>query len=295
MYAVRNHNWGSNEGPKVGVEYAKNNFKDNTNFFVENKRFPMLFTLLGILGFFYSLVNHRKNTLFLFIWLAVFFVIFVSFYAGSFNYGQDDRFSLMVIGPVLIFGGVGLSLISDIVLVVAYYARNLVSRRVWKLDLSGNAKTLSWQSFVVVCIVGVLTVYSSAGFYDYITTFGEKSWDSRVVHHFAFNTTVPEDCYVLTHIPTMFLFQGYNSIIIHAIKNKNRYDELLNKTDCLIFYEEYWCVNSETYREGICKHVHENFNLTVYRSVKARDKEFSFYFMNNFSEIPQNIKTGESE
>lgn len=243
--------WGS-EGKKFSFGHAQENIKPNSTFYFDNQRFPVLFTIFFLIGTLYSLKKIPKNGIFLLLWFLFFFLIYVFFYAGSYNYGVDVRFSLLTYAPLVILAGYGIFALRKIIL--------------------GNRKIIFTGLVMLIFIQFSL-------FIPFISKFGEEGWDAREVHDFAIKEikTFDEDCYVLSHVPSMFLVNGVNSLQSwNAKTNKKRMKDIFSKTDCVLFYKGYWC-QVEPYKSEICDYILENYETEVYSEKTARSKEFVFY------------------
>ena len=104
LFAVRNEGWGTT-GLAAVPPYLPVNLPVNGRFYLGDIRFPVVVTLLAALGFGGN--GFRRERLALALWFALFFGVFLLFYAGSYNYGADVRYSLMTYPPLAILGGAG--------------------------------------------------------------------------------------------------------------------------------------------------------------------------------------------
>ena len=276
--------WGTS-GKKFSLEYLDNNGRDNAKFFFENTRFPVIFTILAVIGMMYSVKDHKKELLLLLIWFFLFFGIYAVFYAGSFNYGTDVRFSLSLYPSVAIFAAIGLYLIERTLSKINfsfntirfYFLKLIMKKEYFNPEKPEKSQLGIWS---VRGIIIILILISMMPFYNYISTYGEKAWDAKAVHDFAVRESEEikqQDCYVFSHISSMFLVNGVNSLQIHFQTNKRIVNDIFKKTDCVLFYEGYWCVNVRAHKEGVCKRMHDNFDLTVYSRHEERNKNFTFY------------------
>lgn len=276
--------WGTS-GKKFSLEYVGNNGRDNAKFFFENTRFPAMFTILAVIGLAYSIRNHKKELLFLSAWFFLFFGMYALFYAGSFNYGTDVRFSLILYPSVAIFAAIGLWLIERILskinfsfnAVRFYFLKLIMKKEHFSLEKPEKSQLGIWPARGIIII---LILISMVPFYDYISIYGEEAWDAKAVHDFAVQVSErikQQNCYVFSHTSSMFLVNGVNSLQTHLQTNKVIVNDIFKKADCILFYEDYWCVNVKEYREGICKRMHDNFKLTVYLRHEERNKNFTFY------------------
>ncbi len=281
---VSSDSWGSS-GEKFGLKYFSKNAGDNAKFFFENTRFPVIFTILSVLGIAYFLKENKKEILLLSAWFFLFFGIYAIFYAGSFNYGTDVRFSLNLYPSVAIFAAMGLGLIEGILSMINfssgiinyYFLKLIIKKEHFSMEKPEKKPIGIW---IVRMAIIILILVLMTPFIDYIRIYGEEAWDAKAVHDFAVKESKKfqeRSCYVFSHVSSMFLVNGVNSLQTHLHTNKGIVDGIFKKTDCVIFYEDYWCVNVLAHKEGICKSMHDNFNLAVYSTQKEKYKNFTFY------------------
>ncbi|MBF0428798.1 MAG: hypothetical protein HQL94_07735, partial [Magnetococcales bacterium] len=100
-----NHPWGST-GTPFSMEYFQTNLAVNGMHYLDNKEFPLLFSLLAICGVIWPGSHHRERAL-LALWFLLFWGVFLFFYAGSYHYGADMRFSLLSALPLALLAGLG--------------------------------------------------------------------------------------------------------------------------------------------------------------------------------------------
>jgi hypothetical protein len=82
----------------LSLGYIGPNLRVNGRFYLGDERFPFIFTLLALAGLFgRRLVTERVALL---AYFALFFAIDLLFYAGSYNYGADVRYSPMTYPPL---------------------------------------------------------------------------------------------------------------------------------------------------------------------------------------------------
>jgi len=249
--SVKSEGWGAS-GNKLGTEYVENNLSVNGMFFFENTRFPLVFSALAILGLYPFRKEWRKKTV-LVAWFLAFFILYLLFYAGSFNYGVDVRFSMNLYIPLAILGGCGAFLISR-----------------------GLDKFLK-KGYVSLVIASFVLILAFVPFYHFVGEVGEEAWDARVPHDFVVEEMkkMDDDCWIFTHVPSVILVNGKNSLQAWYAQNSKVREEIM-KNDCVIFYEEYWC-NAEPYKSSACKYFHDKFEMEVYANKVERDKDFTIY------------------
>ncbi len=104
LFVTSGDSWGTTAA-KFSFEYFTHNFTINSLFYIDNIKFPILFTLLFLTSFFAK--SFSKEKLLLVIWFLCFWGIFLFFYAGSYSYGADVRYSLVSYVPLVILAGLG--------------------------------------------------------------------------------------------------------------------------------------------------------------------------------------------
>ena len=255
--SVKEESWGA-KGDKLGLEYVNENLKDNGMLFFENTRFPVVFTILSLIGL--ALRKVWKEKIFLGVWFLLFFVLYLLFYAGGFNYGVDVRYSLNLYMPMAILGGCGAFLIGD-------NLNKIVKKK--------------WISSGVVALIIIVSFFPFIGF---VRSVGFEGADARLANDFIIEKmkNMDDDCWIFTMVPSVVLNNGKNAINARYAQNPKIVNEIFNKTDCVFFYEEYWC-SSEPWKSNIAAYFHTNFDLIVYDSVSGTvyglTKTFTLYYI----------------
>ena len=105
LFAVRNDEWGTaRRGSRS--RYVPENLRVNGWFYLYDERFPAAFTAArrrraaGPAAF-------GRERVAMAVYFLLFFGIGLVFYAGSYNYGADVRYSLMTYPPLAVLGGLG--------------------------------------------------------------------------------------------------------------------------------------------------------------------------------------------
>ena len=152
LAAVRDESWGA-AGARMSLAYIAPNFAVNGPFYVADWRFPLLYTLCAVIG----VVAGRGlwPRLISVGYFAAFWGLFLVFYAGSYNYGADVRYSLMTYPPLAMLAGVGLSAIVD------------ACRQRMRLPFSVHAA-------VATAVVAQFLLYM-----PYVRSVGEEAWSAR--------------------------------------------------------------------------------------------------------------------
>lgn len=251
-----NSDWGS-DGDKFSTNYFNENSRANSLYFIDNTRLPFAFTLLALMGLVYGLWQYMRYTSILILWFMSFFLIYAFFYAGSFNYGVDVRFAMSLFIPFAIISGMGAGLIFEFL------------EKVFKL-----------KQTIIVALIIIAILISFIQFIPYVSSVGEESHDARTVHDFAvLEMQNLHGCVVFSHVSSMFLVNGVDSLQTFYVQNDQKLNEVFNKYNCTVWYEDYWCINSEPHRNGVCKYVGDNFQLEQLSSTTLYGKDYTFYFI----------------
>jgi Dolichyl-phosphate-mannose-protein mannosyltransferase len=211
----RQENWGAGDSSMFGLSIFLYNLKTNFLYFFENLRVPVLFSSLAVLGFF-PFRKWFKEKITLLAFGAVFFVIFLFFYAGSYNYGTDVRFSLILNIPLVILAACGVILINSL----------LVKRiKLWLL-------VIIW---IILFILSYRAVYPAI-------PIGKESENSRVSHDYMVEILreLPEDSYLLSYDPCIVINNRRSAAQTFYGANKEVMDDIFSKTDHVYFYRDIW-------------------------------------------------------
>ena len=104
----------------------------------------------------------------------------------------------------------------------------------------------------------------------------EEARQARTYHKFAIdNMPNFEGCYVMSHVSSIYLMHGINSIQTWNVNNKERMDTLLKS--CVIFDDGFWC-NIEPYKTSVCGQAFEGkYNTTQLARIKVDNHNYSFF------------------
>ncbi len=113
--------WGNDAGgEKFLLSVIPENLKANVLYFCNNRNIPVLLTGCAAFGFLPFCGRGRlSEKLFLLLWFIVFFLVFIPFYAGSYEYGMDSRYVLLCIAPVAVLASLALAKIPKTLAVIA--------------------------------------------------------------------------------------------------------------------------------------------------------------------------------
>lgn len=263
LYSVKDSSWGSS-GPKFSVSYFKENARVNTLFYLSNIRFPVLFTVLFFLGIVLKTGRedgtHRRFhpgvKAVILTWFLLFWGIFIFFYAGSYNYGADVRFSLLSAIPLALLAGCGAASLEY-----------------------GLRQRLRFNQ--VHCVITVVIAFSFLPFFPFIRAITQEAWGARADHRFAreMARALPDDSVVLTHNPNMFLLWGKNaaqaSLATEQQSSFNRF--FYRYRGGVYFHYNFWCNVPDKLQNSFCTNILERYDCTPVLSFKEQNYTFELY------------------
>ena len=261
LYAVKDMGWGSS-GPKFSFDYLAGNFKVNALFYLKNVRFPVVFTVLLFLGLLLGSregEGNRKTFLLcektvLFLWFILFWGIFILFYAGSYDYGADVRFSLLSSLPLALLAGNG-----------SVSLARLFNRRFRHMQL----------------LLATVIIFSFIPFLPFVKAITQEAWGARYDHKYAMEMAkeVPDNGIVLTHNPNMFLVWGRNAAQASLATEQTGYFKnfFYRYPGGIYFHYNFWCNVPDKLQNSFCKNILERYDSTLIKSYKERDYTYELY------------------
>jgi hypothetical protein len=252
MVAVRNEGWGTNDA-RMSFGYVLSNLKVNGRFYLGDERFPLIFTFLAAAGL--AGRRFRAERLVFAVYFVLFFGVYLLFYAGSYNYGADVRYSLMTYPPLAVLGGLGASN------VVAWVEHRMPGVRATGVVMAGLLFQFLWYTPVVRA-----------------TT--EEAWAARADVRFA-GSLVPElrgNAYVLTHNPGMFQMWGVNAGQMSLIvNNPMQLHFLATRYDRVYLHWNYWCNVQDPVQQAFCRKALDGKAVEIVREYRERDHRYALY------------------
>lgn len=256
LFATSGESWGA-EGEKFSMDFFLNNLRTNGLYYLDNNQFPVLLTALALCGLLWARSQLRQRIL-LFLWFLPFWGIFLFFYAGSYKYGADVRFSLVSFMPLAVMAGLGGHALSE------------------RLKGWFPGATFPFSSLLVLVLV-----FSFLKFLPLVRQVGQEAWGARHDHFFAreFMERIPRRSIVLTHIPTMFLVWGQGAIQTYAgTSNPDLIENLLLKYNGHVyFHHNYWCNTKSEPNVRLCKAIGEIYELEKVASAREQDCDYGMY------------------
>ena len=229
MVAVRNEGWGTTQA-RMSLDYVAGNLRVNGWFYLIDARFPMIYTLLAVLGLSGRRAEAGRMTIAFY--FLLFFGITLPFYAGSYDYGADIRYSLATYPPLAILGGLGLA--------------RLVG---WAERYKPGLPALH----VVAAVVAAQFLW---WYLPVVRSTTDGAWAARADVRFA-QSLVPDlrgNSYVLTHNPGMFQLWGVNAgQMSMAVTNPAYLDQLAARfTDGVYLHWNFWCNVQDPSQRELC-------------------------------------------
>ena len=266
FYAVSGHSWGA-QGSKFSLEFLGNNLSTNGMYYLNNRHFPILLTILAALGLFCSR-NLIKWRLLLLCWFLLFWGIFIFFYAGSYQYGADVRFAVVSFMPLSILAGMG-----------GGWIRDRLVAGCWILD-AGNSEKTSRRALASALVV-LLMVFAVLKFIPLVSRVGQEAWGSRYDHKYAkeFIGKIPKRSMILTQNPTMLLLWNQNAIQTYAgIDNADLIKDLMKKYQGHVYFHyNYWCNTKNKRNRRLCQEMRDKYHWEEVARAKEQDYEYGLY------------------
>lgn len=271
IYAVKGEGWGAPGGAKFALEYLKQNFAVNSLFYLKNSRFPLFFTFLFFTGLgipnlvIKQKAGRTKTSLeaffwreksILIIWFLSFWGVFLVFYAGSYNFGADVRFSLMSYIPFAVLAGFGAAALSK-----------------WTTERFHQ----EW----IMHALAALILLCSISFLPYIKAETEEAWGARADHSYAeiMAQRLPPNSLILTHNPNMFLLWGKNAAQASVVtEDRGHINHLFNRyKGGIYFHYNFWCNVNDPSQQSFCKNILNEFKMRKIISFHEQNYEYALY------------------
>jgi hypothetical protein len=254
LVAFRDEGWGTT-GPRISLSYAWSNLRSNGWFYLGDRRFPALYTLLALAGL---LRGRLRETAIPTLYFFLFWGIFIVFYAGSYDYGADDRFSLMTYPSLAMLAGIGLATLVE-----------AVERR-------GGAAAVAPKAAVAVIVAQFLW------YVPFVRSVGEEAWGARADVEFArtFVKELPRNSIVLTHNPNMFHVWGQSAAQASLATTEQGFVEanlMPRYAGGVYFHWNFWCNVSDPVQQAFCTGLLNRFPHTLVREYHERDYRYAVY------------------
>jgi len=255
LAAVRNEGWGSG-GPKFSLDYLRGNLSSNGWFYLTDARFPVVYSILA--GAAWLNRRMRRPVLIATAYFLLFWGIFLVFYAGSYNYGADDRFSLMTYPPLAVLAGIG-----------AFELTEWFERTGW-LPVAAKHAALA--------IIGLQFLW----YLPFIRSTGEEAWGARADVEFArvVARDLPRNSFVLTHNPAMFHLWGISAGQASIASSEAGYAANVlapRYAGGVYFHWNFWCNVADPLQQSFCTGILQRFPHTLVREQRERNYRYALY------------------
>jgi len=263
LFAIRHIDWGTT-GPRFSLRYIQANLPVNGRFYLYDERFPVAFTVLAVAGLISA--RHRREALSMAMYFLLFFVIGLVFYAGSYNYGADVRYSLMTYPPLAVLGGLGAARIAQLgTRLASPFGSGLVTVR------------------LVRAVFLAILVFQFLWYAPVVRATTEEAWAARADVRFAqsFASEIPPNSYVLTHNPGMFHVWGVSAGQMYLVTSNPAYLQFLAQRyrGGLYLHWNFWCNTQDQTQQEICRQSFGIVPVDVAKEYRERDQHFGFYHM----------------
>jgi len=253
LYLVRNDGWGTTEA-RLSLSYVADNFRVNGRFYLADERFPTAFTLLAGT----SLIGRRlaAERFSLLLYFLLFFGVGLLFYAGSYNYGADVRYSLMTYPPLAMLAGLGAS------------------------RIAGRLERLS-LGFPTSVVVTVALFFQFSWYAPIVRATTEEAWAARADVRFA-ESVAPSlrgDSFVLTQNPGMFHVAGVNAGQMSLVSVNPSYLDYLQVRfpGGVYLHWNFWCNVPVPAQQEFCRQALALKPVVAVHEYAERDQRFVLY------------------
>ena len=192
---------------------------------------------------------------------CLFFLIDLLFYAGSYNYGADVRYSLMTYPPLAVLGGLGCGPSSR--------------------DASPPLPRELVRALKPRALVVTILLFQFLWYAPVVRATTEEAWAARADVRFAqaFAGEIPPNAYVLTHNPGMFHLWGVNAGQMSRVTANPAYLRFLAErySGGLYLHWNFWCNVNDPVQQDICRQALALGPADAVREYRERDQRFAFY------------------
>jgi hypothetical protein len=186
----------------------------------------------------------------------MFFGIFLFFYAGSYDYGADIRYSLLTHPPLAVLGGLG--------------AAHVVG---WLRGLGAYRRAMA--------VVTAAIAFQFLWYAPLVRATTEEAWAARADVRFAASTVseLRGNSYVLTHNPGMFHVWGVNAGQLSRIAIDPGYLSALSirYSGGVYLHWNFWCNVQDVLQQEFCQKALAAGRFEPVREYRERGQRFAMY------------------
>lgn len=253
LAAVRNESWGAGGAPFQWAHLWQN-LPVNGWFYFADHRFPAWLGFAAVTGLLAGSADLRVR-LSLLLYFLPFWAIFLFFYAGSYNYGADVRYSLVSYAPIVMLGSLGIT--------------GLIDRLV-----APTRRTLAFA--LTTAAIGWMFLWQA----PHSRSVGEEAWAARADVAFAREVaaSLEPDALVLTHNPNMFLLWGVNAAQMHFGTIPDFFEQAESRHGRHVYVHwGFWCNVDDEILQQMCEKTLAQSNTAIVRESRERNYRFAFY------------------
>jgi hypothetical protein len=231
--SVMGEDWGAS-GPRFSAAYVAANFAENFPYWfradMPGNVFPPPVTLfplavLGIAGWIKSVIrggDAARVPLALIAWGGLLFGVFLPFYAGSYRYGVDIRFSLGVVAPYLLAAVAGAATVGALLGRLPFIA----------------SRSTEISTFVAILLIVPPLFFSLSSVARETSEAKQARADHTAVSLMARN--LPENAVVVAHSPSVWANHGVAAVqLVRAFTRPGQVDRLFDAHE-IFYHEDYW-------------------------------------------------------
>jgi hypothetical protein len=258
LFAVWNLSWESPQA-RMSWNYLASNFPTNFWFYIVDERFPALFTFMALAACFAR--GAVRERLLLVVYFLVFWGVFLFFYAGSYDWGTDVRYSLLSYVPIAVLAGAGCARL------IAAVQRRWLSQRS--------------ESFVLAAAFAAIAFYFLS-FTPLIRSTGEEAWAARADVRYAkeFSGRLRPNSIVLTHNPSMFHVWGISAAQLSLASTDPLHvtqDLFPRYAGGVYVHWNFWCHVTDVTQRRFCAEALKAFPHELVDSRQERDHTYALY------------------
>lgn len=247
-------------------------------------QYPVVFSttvmILAILGtLMFALDAKRRDRfsilLMLWLWFAVYFIFYTSFYAGSATFGVDSRFMLQTLPPLSLLAALS-------IFEIGVVASRLVDH---ERHGRGRRKAIAFH-VAAVAVAAAAVIYPFAMVAPVITmspsSMPQQSVILKAVNFFYGNyNLVQSNCLVFSFTPDMWYEVNISSAQINLMGSSAVSGSAVH--GCVVLDYGYWCV-VPPFRNTTCKSMLQRYSARVIASQSAGNGyNTTFYQILNYS------------
>jgi MFS family permease len=253
LWSVRTEKWGATDGRRFDVAFLAKNLHSNAGYFIQGKWFPVVGTILALIGVGWLAFRNRRFGLGVVLWFAISWGIFVVFYAGGYYYGASSRYAVISAAPVALMMGIGAS----------------------ALFAPLRRQPLAWGGIGAVILMNWVTGL------HFVPTLGRESNEARADVDFAREAApkLPTGTLVISTDPCIWNLLGRNSTQLFSIENVVRTDlrELCRQYPGGIYLHwDYW-MNTEPEHANVWRQLVLDTHATVFARHNAEAVKLALF------------------